>query len=129
MKFPYTEPNRLADVLSLIQFLALDKDCHRTPQVINKIIQPKSVDSWIKIAEEHPEFFHITHGQKDKAISLVARHYEKSYPPIKLEYIDKLMQVAIEIYNIQLKQSRWWTHFVPMLTAVLGIILGILLTR
>ena len=82
MKKTYLKPNRLADVLALIQVLAFDEKAHRSINGLKIELQgiPKSGKSWREIAEEHPEFFRFNKEKFDKegndgnTISLIARH-------------------------------------------------------
>jgi hypothetical protein len=57
----YLNPNRLADVLALIQVLALDEHVHRSEDGLQSELQgqPKSGRSWTEIARSHPEFFRV----------------------------------------------------------------------
>ena len=60
-KLPYTKPNRLADVLALIQVLALAKYRHRSDKGITGDMQgsPRSASTWEEISQDHPEFFRV----------------------------------------------------------------------
>src|SRR5574340_832194 len=72
---PYLMRGRLADVLALIQVLALDEHAHRCDDGLNSELQgsPRSADSWPAIAEQHPEFFRVAPSGTNR-VSLVARH-------------------------------------------------------
>jgi len=72
---PYTHPDRLADVLALIQVLALAAYRHRSDSGLVDELQssPRSARDWKEVAREHPEFFRVEEGRK-LAVSLVAAH-------------------------------------------------------
>ena len=127
---PYTKKYRLADVLALIQVLAMYEYAHRTQDGIQKEFQgnPRSAKSWIDVAKEHPEFFRVREG-KGIEISLIARHAKEGYPELSTEYTAKLMETAIKIHDSQLVSSRWWTFWMPVIGVVIGAFMGALLTK
>jgi hypothetical protein len=97
----YTKPGRLADVLALIQVLALDADTHRSETGINKEIQgkPTSEQEWTMLAREHPEFFRVD-PEREHGLSLVARHVlaheqGKPRPALSPDFTAALLQTAI----------------------------------
>src|SRR5262249_27749825 len=57
----YVRPDRLADVLALIQLLALDPLTQRSEGALLKELQgpPRSAESWRVVAKDHPEFFRV----------------------------------------------------------------------
>src|SRR5260370_10019354 len=71
----YLNSSRLADVLGLIQVLALDQHAHRSEEGLKSELQglPRSGLSWTEIARAHPEFFRVRPGG-DHTVSLIARH-------------------------------------------------------
>ena len=71
----YLNPSRLADVLGLIQVLALDDNTHRSEEGLRSELQgsPKSGASWTEIARAHPEFFRVR-PEGEHVVSLIARH-------------------------------------------------------
>ena len=71
----YATPERLSDVMALIQVLALDKDAHRSESGLKGELQvlPRSAPTWTEVAQGHPEFFRVQTG-RDHPISLVLRH-------------------------------------------------------
>ena len=127
MKNPYLKENRLADVLALIQILAMYEYAHRSDDGIRNSskAEPVSANGWHEIAKEHPEFFRYVEN-KDHSISLIARHAQKdtNYPPLSTELTTKLMETAIKIHDSQLTASRWWIFWMPVLGAFLGALLA-----
>jgi hypothetical protein len=71
----YLKNGRLADVLALIQVLALDKHAHRREAGLQDGLDgpPRSADTWQEVAEAHREFFRSAPDGTHR-ISLVARH-------------------------------------------------------
>jgi hypothetical protein len=127
----YLVPNRLADVLALIQVLALDEHAHRSEEGLNSELQgtPKSGGTWTDIARMHPEFFRVrpesTHG-----VSLVSRHVlpkdEQGTRRLPSEFVGQLIAAAVDLYDRQVKRSERWTYLVPIWVALLVGIFGLL---
>lgn len=90
----YLAEGRLADVLALIQVLALDEKTHRSEDGLASELQgpPRSAQKWPQIAERHPEFFRVR-PLGEHRVSLVARHVapseEDSHPPLSTDYTSK----------------------------------------
>lgn len=127
---PYTKTGRLADVLALIQVLALDPDTKRSEDGVTRDLQglPTSATSWFALAKEHPEFFRVnpehTHG-----VSLVARYVlpkadDNKRPPLSPDFAAVLLQTAITIHDRQLSAAERWRHFIPLWAALIGGVFG-----
>lgn len=129
-ELPYTKKYRLADVLALIQVLAMYKHAHRTQDGIREEFQgnPSSAKSWIDIAKEHQEFFRVREG-KGIEISLIARHAKEGYPELSSEYTARLLETAIKIHDSQLNSSRWWIFWMPVIGAFIGAVLAKFFTK
>ena len=129
-ELPYTKKYRLADVLALIQVLAMYEHAHRTQDGIQKEFRgnPRSAESWIHVAKEHQEFFRVREG-KGAEISLIARHAKEGYPELPPEYTARLMETAIKIHDSQLNSSRWWIFWMPVLGAFMGVLLAKFFTK
>ena len=73
----YLNPSRLADVLALIQVLALAEKVYRGDDGLEEELgQPKSARSWSEVARAHPEFFRVhpqVEHQVKHPVSLIAR--------------------------------------------------------
>jgi len=128
--FPYTRKNRLADVLALMQVLAMYKETCRTQDGLVAEFQghPSSAGSWIDIAREHPEFFRVRKG-KGTEVSLIARYANENHAPLESEYTAKLMQTAIKLHDSQLNLSRSWTFWMPVIGAFVGTLAAQVLTK
>jgi len=120
---PFADPNRLADVLALIQVLALDKHAHRSEDGLKDELQgiPKSAGTWAEIAEQHPEFFRVRETGTHR-VSLVARHVlpknDEGTRELPSDFVGKLFQAAIEIHDRQLDRAQHWKAYVPIIVAI-----------
>ncbi len=121
---PYGENGRLADVMALIQVLALDKHAHRSEEGLNNELQgiPSSSKSWFKVAEQHPEFFRVNSTGTHR-ISLVARHVqprdeEDKRTPLSADFVGKLLQAAIELHDREMERKNHWKAYIPIIVAV-----------
>jgi hypothetical protein len=128
MAFPYTKPNRLGEVLWLIQILALHNTGQRGVDTLQSMKQPISADSWDKIGDEHPELFHVSRG-KVTELSLIARRYQEGTPQLPPEHTAKLIETAIKIYDSQLNHSRWWIYLMPVVGAFVGAFVAIFIAK
>jgi hypothetical protein len=129
MKEPYTQPGRLADVLALIQVLALDEDAHRSASGIDGELQasPSSSDSWIGVAKEHPEFFRIR-KEGEHVLSLVSRHVlpknEHGIREMPPGLVQSLLEVAIDLHDRQLAAAERWKIWIPIASALVAALIG-----
>lgn len=120
---PYLMRGRLADVLALIQVLALDENAHRSDDGLISELQgsPRSADSWSVIAEQHPEFFRVAPSGTNR-VSLVARHVSaptgETRPILASDYTSKLLQLAIELHDREVKRAQHWHIWMPVIVAL-----------
>jgi hypothetical protein len=120
---PYLVQGRLADVLALIQVLALDEDAHRSEDGLNSEFQgpPRSSGSWSGIAEQHSEFFRVAPTGNNR-VSLVARHVSaptgETRPLLASDYTSKLLQLAVELHDREVRRSQHWHIWLPVIVAV-----------
>ena len=126
----YARPERLADVMALIQVLALDESAHRSEGGLKEELQgkPQSATSWTDLASDHPEFFRVKAEGKNRT-SLVARHVAPkdtgSGAPLSADFVGSLLQAAIDIHDRQVRRSERWTYLVPIWVALIAGILAI----
>jgi hypothetical protein len=144
---PYLKPDRLGDVIAALQFLGQYDDYKLSVADWDKKIAtpPRSAgaSSWVKIFDEHPEFFR---RNVDGLISLMWRRAipktdDRERPPLQAETIARLIDVAIRLYAtaVDAKRAdeakqlqaqvdrRWWIQLaVSILTAFLALV-GVLL--
>ena len=126
-KRPYTQRGRLADVLALIQLLALDPQTHRAESDVTEreLGVPSSADGWIALAREHPEFFRVN-DEEEHPLSLIARHVQsriandpnKRRLPLPIDFIQALLQTAITLHDRQVAAAEWWKTWIPLATAL-----------
>ena len=132
---PYLQPGRLADVLGLIQVLGLDSLVYRSETGVDEEsgrgglrheikASPSSSDSWISVAKDHPEFFRVD-DEKTYPISLICRHTHNTSPDLKHSPFDKsiiykLMELAIELHDREVRRSQSWTLYIPIWVAAIS---------
>lgn len=127
---PLLLPGRLPDVLALIQVLALDQHAHRSECLLAVELQgkPRSAESWQNVAQEHTEFFRVR-PEGEHTVSLIARHVlpknEFGERPLPVEYTGKLLELAVELHDRQLRRAKAWEAFVPILVALIVGVLGL----
>lgn len=132
-KLPYTNPNRLADVVALIQVLALHKYGERSDEGLTDEIQvsPTSGSTWKEIAQQHPEFFRVDISER-LGVSLVARHVlpknEKGKRELPLDFIPILLKTAIDLHDRQLERTHHWKAYmnivIPGFLVIVAALLG-----
>ena len=114
----YAEPERLADVMGLIQVLALDEKSGRTEDGLTNELQggPRSSSTWVKLARDHPEFFRVSQKQ---SVFLIARYVtpDRTLTP---EFTSGLLQAAIDIHDRQVRRCERWTYLVPIWVALIA---------
>jgi hypothetical protein len=124
-ELPYTNPNRLADVLALIQILALAKYRHRSDKGLTDEMQgsPRSGSSWKEIAQQHPEFFRVNDTER-LGISLVSTHVlpkdESGNRELPSDFLSILFQTAINLHDRQQNRAHHWNVYIPILVAVVA---------
>jgi hypothetical protein len=146
---PYIlNPNRLADLIAAIQVLGTYRFASRKLEKWEKRLgrTPVSADNWLKVFQQHPEFFTIqgdnismvwrrsrernydTYIRKavsrDEAIVLTELENESderrlSRPPLETAEISKLVDIAISLHEREIRhgqERRWW------ITAIIGVV-------
>jgi len=117
----YTKQNRLSEVIALIQILAMDKHSYRTENGMKKELQidkPLSAKSWTELCSEHPEFFRVS-DTKEHNLSLIARHVSPD-KMVSAEFIQKLIEVAIDLHDKAHERADKWYRLIPILAALIG---------
>lgn len=131
----YGDPNRLADVMALIQVLALDERTHRSENGLASELQgnPMSASSWNDLAKQHSEFFRVYKGEdRQNVISLIARHVspknEAGVREMSSDFVGKLLEAAISLHDREMSRRESWKWVVPVLIAMITSIISIILT-
>lgn len=121
----YITSGRLADVLALIQVLALDENPHRSEKGLLDELQgaPQSAKSWSEVAKNHPEFFRVK-DTNENPVSLVARHVmpknQQGVQELSSEFIGKLIEAAINLHDRQVRRAERWTYLIPIWTVIIA---------
>ena len=122
----YLITDRLADVLALIQVLALDEHANRSEDGLTRELQgpPRSTETWRHLAAAHPEFFRVA-KDGEHTISLIARYVApetpgKERPILASDYTAKLMGIAVDLHDRQVRRSERWHVWMPVLGAFVG---------
>ena len=131
----YSDPNRLADVMALIQVLALDEHAHRSENGLQSELQglPFSAKTWTEIATNHSEFFRANKNEgKEHNISLVARHVipknEKGIRELSPDFTGKLIEAAISLHDREMSRKEGWKWIIPVGIAILTSLVSIIVT-
>lgn len=132
-KLPYTNPNRLADVMALIQVLALHEFGERSETGLKAEMQtfPHSASSWKEIAQQHPEFFRVNKAER-LGVSLVARHVlpkdENVKQQLSPDFISILLRNAIDLHDRQIERAHHWKAYmntvIPGVLVIVAALLG-----
>jgi hypothetical protein len=129
----YLIDGRLADILGLIQVLAIDDHAHRSEPGLKSEMQgnPISAPLWGSLAAQHPEFFRFRE-KSEHSISLIARHVTERDPegkrPLSPEFTKKLMEIAIQLYDKQKELSEQWKFWIPVVAVIVSGLITIIVT-
>lgn len=116
----FTTPDRLSDVIALIQLLALAAHTWRSEQGITEQLKgrPQSAKTWLSIGEQHGEFFRVgNEGVSTPQLSLIARIVQESLPRETGEYkrdklsnaeLGNLLKLAVQLYDKEAQRSEFW---------------------
>lgn len=131
-KVNYDNPERLADVMALIQVLALAEDTKRSENGLNKDLQrsAKSGETWTQVAEGHPEFFRVrpenvgNTGPEAHRVSLIARAVvpkgdEDHRDPLPSDLVSKLLDIAISLHDRERARRDQWKSWLPVAVAII----------
>jgi len=127
---PYTKDGRLADVLALIQILALDFHPKRSESGLQQSLKgtPASASTWCDLAAEHREIFRLD-PEGEHGLSLVARFAMRSdadgkRPNLEPEFVSALLETAITMHDRQVQAREWWKSLIPLWSALGGALLA-----
>jgi hypothetical protein len=151
-ELPYLKPNRLADVIAAIQFMAMNERSSLSCQQWARAISgDESRDAyWRTIYEDHSELFRKSPDDPDHYAliwrrALPRRYYRPerkmltvaeyealpeaerrwvSRPPVPEDQIRTLVDIAITLHARQQEQHRDWRWWIPSLTTFVAAVLG-----
>jgi hypothetical protein len=121
----YQKGGRLADVLALLQILALQDKSARSEDGLRKALQgpPRSAKNWKNLSEAHPEFFRVSESA-DYPISLLIRFAAADTGtdrgPLSPAELQSLMSTAVLLHERELALLQRWQVWVPIVSAVVA---------
>jgi hypothetical protein len=127
----YHNPERLADVMALIQVLSLAKSTKRSENGLQSELQraPISEKTWTQVAQQHPEFFRVRQedaGDLDAhRVSLIARaampkSANGERDPLASDIIGKLLDIAISLHDRETSRREKWKSLLPIAVAIVA---------
>lgn len=135
----YTVNGRLADVIALIQLLALAPHTRRSEQGITEQLKgkPQSADNWLNIGEQHGEFFRVgSEGIAAPQASLIARVVQEPSPNEAGEYkraklshaeLSNLLSLAVQLYDKETQKDEFWKRvWIPSVIAAISTAVAII---
>jgi hypothetical protein len=149
---PYLKPNRLADVIAAIQFMAMNE---RSSQSCKQWAEAISGDElkepyWRVIFQDHTELFRKSPDDPDHYALIWRRALPRRYfrpegkmlsqvefdalpanqkklasrPPVPEAQIKTLVDIAITLHSRQTDQHRDWRWWVPIVISFIGSLVG-----
>jgi hypothetical protein len=126
----YSDPERLGDVMALIQVLALGETTKRSENGLRSSLQrsPKSASSWTSVAQAHPELFRVREqddGDLDAhRVSLVARavmpkRADNKRDQLPSDLIGKLLDMTITLHDREIARRERWKSLLPLAVAII----------
>src|SRR6266480_2986426 len=105
----YSSPDRLADVLALLQTLALVEEARWSEEeLLSDLGAPRSASTWTRVCEQHPEFFRVRQKDRDDPhsaaqhkhrLSLLARvMLPADRRELSVDFVAALMKTAIDLH-------------------------------
>jgi hypothetical protein len=132
----YSDPNRLGDVMALIQVLALGRLVIRSEEELTETLQREPTSkgiTWSKLADNHREFFRVRWLDKEHRkgnVALIWRHalpaeretdlQERKREPLSSESVAKLMEIAVSLHDREMTRRQRLYSLVPLGAAIIG---------
>jgi|ERR1051325_3839790 hypothetical protein len=131
----YGDAERVADVMALIQVLALGKDTKRSENGLFESLQrqPQSAPNWSELARRHPEFFRVraedVGDPTAHRISLIARaampkEKDDKRDPLPSDLVGKLLDLAISLHDREIARSERWKAWLPVAVTIAAAIIA-----
>lgn len=126
-KDAYLIPNRLEDVIFLIQYLGLRESATLSAEASVET-DPRSpgCTKWWQVAKDHPEFFRVM--RDSNTINLNMRYAlagSGKKEPLKVELIQDLVKIAMAIQERQAKRVEVWRGRITLIAAVVAAVVGV----
>jgi len=148
----YADPNRLGEVMALIQVLALGRLAIRFETELEEKFwgKPLSAATWAGLAENHREFFRVhpkdakhpegkkPEGKKpegeegEDSIALIWREAlqgdlkERTRPPLSSESVAKLLEIAMSLHDREITRKQRLAYLVPLGAVIIAGLFSIL---
>ncbi len=105
----YSLPNRLGDVIQLIQLFGLSQEFQRGNAALTREIGPPSSmpqGTWIEVTRQHPEFFRVTGGVPGQEVMCLAIRYitPDPHPPVRSPVVELLIKTAVDLHEAELRR-------------------------
>ena len=125
----YSDPDRLADVMALIQVLAqAAAGTIRSESGLTRELQgkprSKGASTWVALAERHREFFRVKKDGDDVRVALISRYVladdeRGQRPQLSAEVTAKLLELAISLHDRQIARRDQWKSWLPIAVAII----------
>jgi len=138
----YTDPNRLGDVMALIQVLALGRLAIRSEKELTDRLQGKPTSkatTWGSLAENHREFFRVLPSETDPRegnVALIWREAlpvvegtvlrERERPALSPESVAKLLEIAVSLHDREITRKQRLAYLVPIAAVIIAGLFSIL---
>jgi len=127
----YHNPERLADVMALIQVLALAEGTKRSENGLREDLQrdPMTAAEWTQIAKQHPEFFRVREEDEGDLqahrVSMIARaalpkKENDKRDPLGSDLVGKLLDIAISLHDRETSRKDRWKSLLPIAVAIVA---------
>jgi hypothetical protein len=152
---PYLKPNRLADIIAAIQFMAMHERSSLAPEDWAEGISGDSMKAiqWKTVFCDHPEFFRPSPNNQGYYALVWRRALPRLYfrresrmvtpaeyaamsaedrklvsrPPVPEEQVKTMIGLAIELHEDARRQHTDWRWWVPIVASFLGSLVAVLL--
>ncbi len=123
----YLIPNRLEDVIFLIQYLGLgDSAVLEAKTAMHTDPRSPGCERWWQVAKDHPEFFRVIEDSKTTSLNM---RYALGGPgrrePLPVAIVQDLITIAMTLHERQAKRVELWRGRVTMIAAIVAAVVGV----
>lgn len=138
----YSDPNRLGDVMALIQVLALGRHVIKSEEELTETLQREPTSkgiTWSELADNHREFFRVLWLDEEHRkgnVALIWRHalpaqektdlQERKREPLSSESVAKLMEIAVSLHDREMTRKQRLAYLVPIGAVIIAGVFSIL---